>query len=494
MTRLRCGMTESYLSALVDDALSPRARERIAVHVLHCSVCTEAVAGLRRTSQLLKGTTRDQAPRDRLADRLLAIPAATPGPVREPVVATPAVSRPAGHRAVRTAAAGLALVIALAGGTAAVGWVNAPAAETEPIADPAVQARLDYVSASAQRPLSAAATDVVMTAPPAQLQVPERVLDGVPIRPGAELEAPRVAELIGAARAASSRISYTGEWVVAVAGVDTQLAARVGVRAAAGEGTVLDVADPRGRAVQSNFLPAAAPSRLDVAATGAGELAAAVTAVDGQRIAGRDAVVVEHHGAGATVTRWWLDETNGLVLRREVWQGTTLTEAGGFTEVSFADGGPVGRVSQRTSPAATSATLTVSAAMALRDQGWYCTRAVGGLSLLGARSDAGSAPGVLALTYGDATRTVTVLQRPGTLPPVLDGFVRDDARGVQVRPGWPTMVTWQSGGVVFTVTSTASAPTTDAVVADLPHHAPGSDTVVDRIRSGWERVGAQVFG
>ncbi|MGD7705811.1 anti-sigma factor family protein [Microlunatus sp. Y2014] len=495
MIRLPCGMSEAHLSALVDDALSPAARERLGAHVLRCRHCAASIAELRRTRDVLRTYRHvDAAPRPDLSSRLLAIgapgrpQAPTPGRDLPPV-------RPRGADRLgpaRHAIVALLLTTVASVAFAGVGWAAAPPREDQ-VTDQGNRGRVEYAGALGQQVLHSPATSAVVTA-----QNADRVFAAAPgglrprpVRDGEVLTTREVRALLELARSSTRLVPFHGTWRVRVASPETHLAARVDVLGRPGQGIELDVRTVTGRSVMTRFVPTPAPhTRGDLDG-----LAATLRARSGQVVAGRPAVLLETTGAHGVTARWWVDAATGLLLHTETATADGVVAAAGFSRLQIQpEPGFIPHLQPQLGVSAATSSLSVSSAMALRTHGWYCNRSLAGLDLLSAHSDSAAAPGLLRLSYGDATQLVTVLQQPGQLSGPPPGFVRSGTDGVWMRPGWPTIMTWQSGGTVFTVASAAPRPVVDDVVAALPHDEPTGRTTLDRIRAGWERVGGIVFG
>lgn len=494
MIRLPCGTQESHLSALLDDALPGAARERLASHSLDCRHCTAALADLRLTRDLVRRHAHPTAPDRALAERLVAIGSA---PVATGVPGRRAPDPLAGLRRRRNLLAGPAprvgalLVLVTMALVTGVGWVAAPGGRGE-VADPG-QSHVEYAGSAAAALLGPVATAAALGAPPGSLEASRdarRALAGHPVAPGPRLTPREVAALVQLADRATTRV-HVGVWELAVSDGSTDLRATVTVRGRPGQGTELHVADASGTEVAASFVPVG--DGWDPHAVAA--FATRVRALAGQSVAGRSAVVLQAEGAGQVVRRWWVDDSTGVLLRTETRVAGRLTETAGYSSVDLGPdrSGFLSHLAPSLNRTTAAQSLTTSAALSLDQHGWFCRQRVAGLDLVAARGGAGDRPDRLHLTYADATQQVVVLQQPGSLPRTMPGFVRDEAAGVWVRRGWPTVVTWQSGSTVFSVVGVAPAPVLSEVVGSLPH-GTGSDTPVDRVRSGWERVGGLVFG
>jgi sigma-E factor negative regulatory protein RseB len=210
-------------------------------------------------------------------------------------------------------------------------------------------------------------------------------------------------------------------------------------------------------------------------------------------VAGRRSTVVEvRRLGGAVAARWWVDETTGLLLRRELYDpagSTTRTSA--FEQVRIGAtrrlpaGGTVLRPMDR-------ADLPPDAA-ALRGAGWVCPDGgLGGLSLVTAGRMATSHGEVLHLVYSDGVMSVSVFEQRGRLDAAsLRGWQaqRWGSALVHVRPGTPRQLVWSGAGSVFTVVADAPAATVVAVVVSLPHDtAEPRQGMLSRMGRGADRV------
>jgi len=490
--RLPCGTLESHLSALLDDALPGSARERLSAHSLTCRHCTRALADLRLARDLVRRQARVGAPAGDLAQRLVAIGATGAGaegagdPLaglrrRRPVMAGPAP---------RVGALLVLVTLALVTG---VGWVAAPQPGTE-VADPG-RARVDYAGSAAAAVLGSVATAAALSAPSGSLALRRDAagateIPSLPVVPGRPLTAGEVAVLVQRSDQSTTEV-HRGHWQVQALTGAGLLEAAVVVAGRPGQGTELRVRDGAGGEVSASFV--AAGDRWDPHAVA--EFAGQVVGHRGQVVVGRAAVVLQADGVGEVVRRWWLDETTGVLLRTETRVAGVLVEAAGYTDLDLAASAP--EFLSHLEPSLTrlaAEPMSTSAALSLDQHGWFCRQQVAGLDLVAARGDQQDQPDRLHLTYADAAQQVVVLQQPGSLPEHLPGFVHDPVADVWVRSGWPTVITWQSGATVFSVVGVAPSPVLSEVVDSLPHQARAGGTLLDRVRSGWERVGGLVFG
>lgn len=242
------------------------------------------------------------------------------------------------------------------------------------------------------------------------------------------------------------------------------------------------------------MLAAGAPSIAGGGAVGLLARNYSLSVVGTGEVAGRrvDVVAVRRPGSAASApdaARFWLDTASGLVLRREVYdaRGRT-TRASAFVDVVVgAATVPAGAAS-----GAWASALDRTSLDTLRRHGWRCPAALPGpLTLVDARRSGGSVGGgIVHLSYSDGIASVSVFEQRGRLDE--DGLADhqrqlSDGREVYVRGEVPRRVVWASGDTIYTVVADAPERTVDAVVAALPHQAPG-DGPLGRLGRGLDRV------
>lgn len=178
---------------------------------------------------------------------------------------------------------------------------------------------------------------------------------------------------------------------------------------------------------------------------------------------------------------WW-ERVLGSVPARA---GLVLAGASmAVSAMAYAVGGSAAGVGDRVAPpfdeyaaeffGATSrvaaASVSQDAVEQLTRDGWPChPRLAGDLE----RTWAGYAHGAdtIALTYSNGTTRMKLYEQNGWLDPAaLAGFDRTgwDTSAVWVRPGDPTVVTWDEGGVVFTMVTDADSHRIRRAVSQLP--------------------------
>jgi len=127
----------------------------------------------------------------------------------------------------------------------------------------------------------------------------------------------------------------------------------------------------------------------------------------------------------------------------------------------------------------------------LASVGWPCHDRLGAaLERVSARWVDLAGDKAIALTYTDGDSTLTVYEQNGALDEgATAGFHRSEVAGtpVWVRPGTPTVATWDSQGIVFTVVTDGPPDRLREVFEDLPQQ-PLRDGVLDRVRTGLARL------
>ena len=216
------------------------------------------------------------------------------------------------------------------------------------------------------------------------------------------------------------------------------------------------------------------------------------------RCAGHTADVVEARrrgvaGVAGLAARFWVDRASGLMLRRDVMDGTgTVVGRSAMTWLDLS------------TPAAFSVApvSTLRPVRSIRPSGRRVTRpeladlrtgapAVlpGGLELFDARRHD---DGVLQLSYSDGLSTLSLFLQPGAVPPGLPGAMTSrGGRQVRTLPGGVDQLVWAGAGRTWTLVSDAPRTTVDDAVAALPHSATRrTDAMHARAWRGLSRVGS----
>jgi len=148
----------------------------------------------------------------------------------------------------------------------------------------------------------------------------------------------------------------------------------------------------------------------------------------------------------------------------------------------------------RLSVPVTDAALSLSNAGQLRAAGWTCQADLAGLSLIRVRTDRVADPSTLHLVYSDGVDTVSVFEQRGRLDEVPGGSQWDSASGAYLRHGASSLATWQSKDRVFSVITDGSPELLARVVAALPHQLADRPSTMERIKTGWAKILADVRG
>lgn len=206
------------------------------------------------------------------------------------------------------------------------------------------------------------------------------------------------------------------------------------------------------------------------------------------RCAGRATSVVEARRDGAVAGRFWVDDSSGLLLRREVYDAGRTVRSSAFVDVEVR----AATAGDSLQPAAAGPAVA-EAADDLRDQGWDVPDGLpGGFRLFDTRLST-PRPGrhVLHLAYSDGLSTTSLFAQSGRLGTApLAGFERERVRGrpVWVRHAAPERVVWSGGGHVWTLVSDAPLPTVRSAVAALPRDRAPDEGVRSRVGRGLSRL------
>ena len=211
-------------------------------------------------------------------------------------------------------------------------------------------------------------------------------------------------------------------------------------------------------------------------------------------VAGRKAQqVLAFRPDGSIAARFWLDESTGLLLRRELLDSKgSVTHSSVFVSVRPGEAGdvdPDGAVAQPWSAEIDTDQLR---AMGAR---WLCPQQIGSLTLYDVRRSASTSDPVVHFAYSDGLVNVSVFEERGHLSThELKSYTRASVGGRQVnsRSGTAEELTWQSGPVVYTVVADAPPETVAAVVAALPTHESAHRGTWTRVHSGLNRMGSWV--
>ena len=285
-------------------------------------------------------------------------------------------------------------------------------------------------------------------------------------------------DLLQAATRAGRDLTYTGTQVVATRrGRDTG-SARAEVHHDPVAGSTLDTDEPLATtAALDPRLPPLLAAAYDLQVTGPG------------RCTGRAArVVTAARPDGTLAGRFWLDQRSGLLLRREVFDGTgERVRSSAFVDLAVTDAGAAGAAAPGAPSAGGAAAFPQASTLrALREDGWRVPRTLPGGFRLFDTALRSPRPGrhVLHLAYSDGLSTVSLFAQQGRLGTApLAGFTAGTVgeRPVWVRHETPERVVWSGGGRVWTLVSDALPATVRDAVASLP----GDAAPRDGVGGGW---------
>ncbi|GAA4089774.1 sigma-E factor regulatory protein RseB domain-containing protein [Actinomadura miaoliensis] len=318
---------------------------------------------------------------------------------------------------------------------------------------------------------------------------------------------PEAVRLLRDAADAARRVPYQGVQVVTTWNRRGPVTSRVNVAHTPGQGTYVDARE--GDRDRATYQPAGGALTGFTAATL--ELLTrnyAVVRASDSSICGRASRVVEaRRRDGTPAGRFWIDAETGLMLHRELLDGTGRTiTATGFDQVRVAPGGRPGKSSSvrggTLGEAATSSAWNVSpwedplepAELGdLRDHGWPLPRALPGLSLSDARrSTTRPTDGTVHLTFSDGLESVSVFVQRGSLDERgLADWNRTVNRGDTVfrRESLRHWAVWADDGYVYTVVTDGPEGTAERAVDALPH---GGRDLWTRLGRGLRRLASWV--
>lgn len=137
--------------------------------------------------------------------------------------------------------------------------------------------------------------------------------------------------------------------------------------------------------------------------------------------------------------------------------------------------------------------ITAAAMDDLSDFGWPCHETLAGdlHRVSGAYTGSGD---TIALEYTDGSSRLNLFEQTGVLEPAsLDGFRSEEIGGttVWVRPGSPTVVTWDDDWTVFTIVTDVDRARLEQAVTQLPTGAydPG---IAERVGDGLGRMSSWI--
>jgi sigma-E factor negative regulatory protein RseB len=298
------------------------------------------------------------------------------------------------------------------------------------------------------------------------------------------------------AAAAEATATYSGtKWVTghAMGGV-----AVVEVRHAPARGTWLRVRTPvDGSAAAAQTVVDPAGAELDGEALAALSHQYTLAVRRSEPCSGRLATVVEARSLDTKriAGRFWLDETTGLLLRRELYdaagrmmRGTVFVSLDTGDRATPAPAGTTVVANRHAGRALEAPGLTQ-----LRRDGWHLPDQLpGGLELYRAMEMTVDGHRVVQLAYSDGIFAASLfVQRGGLDPRSLRGFTRGRMAGASVYTGTGLhrTVVWTSSTALYTLVLDGPEPLAADVVAALPH-TPVDNGFVARLSRGIQRVGS----
>lgn len=205
-------------------------------------------------------------------------------------------------------------------------------------------------------------------------------------------------------------------------------------------------------------------------------------------------------GPAALAGRFWVDQTTGLLLRRDVLdEDGDIVRTSSFVSLTIAPGASKltpAAYTKRDVLRATGRHLDDAQLQALQAQGWPVSTALpSGLELFEARLHDGDSGDVLQLSYSDGLSTLSLFVQKGELPAGsgVQGSARPMAGStVWVSPGAAEQVVWSGGGRTWTLVSDAPQTTIVQAVTALPHTRTlrVEDGLASRTWRGMSRVGS----
>jgi sigma-E factor negative regulatory protein RseB len=477
------------ISALVDGELHGSARHRALNHIGRCSDCRhelEATVALKRRMAGLSYVEPS-------ADLFASLDKVTVGDRRRVCGSSP------NQTASRARLAPVLRKIVLGAGSISVAVlslayvVGAPAdVSSEQVTPPVDEYTADFAGDTGLAPLSDPAAEVL-----AADSVPTSQFVSRGRRPSLSYHAPSAAAAARAvgdlrrAMSAPDRFAYAGVREVDSFDAGSATTLRLDVEHYPGQGTSFRVADGPATAT-----PTFITQREAVSSGGLSDEpfhllihAYDLSVVAEASVLGRSATVIEARRDGALKARFWVDDSTGLLLRREIYEGGRLVRATGFTALQVSRTGFLPHLPpELEAPASTE--LAMTSAPLLSDDGWTCPPwlpegfALTRLDRLETGGD------VMSASYTDGLSAISLFEQRGSLSPDrLPGFTLQKVRGGDVFTsfGLPSVAVWDSGGTVYTVVTDAPQDTAIDVIASLPH-AQRSSSPGQRVATGLQRL------
>ncbi|GAB3817597.1 hypothetical protein GCM10028820_18820 [Tessaracoccus terricola] len=476
----RCGRFSEDLSAFADHTLPPKRWQQVGYHVAGCPACREEVDAIKRVCSRLSGSCAapTTSTPESLAVRLeriaggashapLYMAAGAPGEL-------PSRRRERNRRLRQGGIAGL--------GALATMFVLALMLAPDPptVENPVHMAREEYSLSITSISINETIGAVLLAHERgAQLSEPvtQRARTGIVGSPF-EISAEAAAEALSQSIAAD--LTYSGTQRVWISdGQGAFYANDVRVDEVAGEGSTLSVLDARGDEFVSWFVPSSS------CCSSSSPTGWTFFEYEGRdQVAGRWAKVIEARDVdNHTVSKWWVDTANGLVLWTERYDTFGRpTVISGFTDLELdrASLAPDGiELSVMNIPVAVVSEPVQEWCTGLR----YCPEMLAGMPLVAHASSEVGNRATMRLVYSDGFRSISVCWTEGLL--AADGATRvhDDT------PGMPEVEVWQAGDGVVSVATNGGLAVLDRAVSALPPEEAWQPTLLERFREGLARVG-----
>lgn len=460
------------LAAFADDTLARKRAEAVAEHLVGCAQCRDDVIAQRDVRSLLSSSRsadrRAEAAPTQLSDRLTQIAgdeASTPLWLAKS--RTGRLPSPRAARRTR-ALSGSATVMVACAILLGLGYLVAP--ELPVVRDARQQASREYDLSTGQGAVASAMT-AVQAAPAEALDSRDRVASPHVLN---ELEWRTVS--VDDARALltdRATVGFRGEQKVMLGSGHDFVQARVRVVHRPNEPLHVNVLGAQGLVMRSGVVIDPTPSEQTLVPPGAAEF----RTTTGGQIAGQSTTLIEsRRHDGSLQGRWWVSEALGLVLWAEAFDpDQTLIRSGGFTSLTLTgeaeSSQPVEQLQLSLAP-----NTVVSATRQMCGGGFSCAAEVAGLPLLQISTDSPTRPRVVHAIYGRDDVRVSVMQQIGS----WRGDEGDCYGVTQDR----LMSSWQSGRVVYTVTTNGGHALASQVAGELPHERPAGAGSWDRAKAG----------
>ena len=444
-------------------------------HVSGCEPCRESIAADKAVASLLGGLGDGGTAPSALTDRLTAIAGAQ---ASQPLwlAGTGSGELPSPRRTRRRRAmAGSVAMMTCVGMLFTLGLLMSP---TLPVISDARESASREYDLTLGSGAGAQAVNVVLASAQGGRLSPTSTISSPKLMPSMDwnpVSEERALELLMSS--VRPQQSYSGvQRVTLASAAGAHVVAKVSLAQRPGSDIGVSVRDLDGHDITSGVLPAKQP-RGQAALPPAAE---AYRLGNGGTIAGQSALLLEAKRADRSlVARWWLSPELGLVLWNETFDARgRLVRSAGFTELSLTQSPPElsGLPMQLSAAPAT----VPSATRKMCTGGFTCDHELAGFRLVQISSDSPDNPTVVHAVYERAGLCITVLQQRGRL-----AATRGPGYGISEDR---TVKTWQSGSVVYTVTTNAAPGVVEPVVAALPHHAPAGEDPVSRSWAGLKRL------